>query len=255
MIDKIREKISELEQKEQIKVIYAIESGSRAWGFASYNSDYDVRFIYVRNPEFYLKLEKTKDFIEYELNETFDINGWDISKTLKLLHCSNPTLFEWSNSPYIYKKTEEWDLLAPIINNYFSSKKGLHHYLNTAINQYSRHLKTDIVKLKKYFYIIRPILACKWILNEKTPPPMLFTELVNTQLENDLKPIIQNLIEMKINSNEIELIPKIEILNKYIEKNFEILNNIIKTFPKNNHKNYTELNNIFLNIINFKKLY
>mgnify|MGYP001860141024 CR=1 FL=1 len=255
MIDIIKQKICEIEEKEQVKIIYATESGSRAWGFVSPNSDYDVRFIYIRKPEFYLKLEKTKDFIEYEINDIFDINGWDISKTLKLLHSSNPTLFEWANSPYIYKKTEEWTLVQNIMNDYFLSKKALNHYLSTAKNQYNRYLKDDIVKLKKYFYILRPILACKWILNEKTPPPMLFAELVNTQLEKDLKSIVENLVQKKINSQETELIPKIQILNEYIEENFIKLNTIINNVPKSKNNNYKQLNDLFLNLINFKMLY
>jgi predicted nucleotidyltransferase len=95
-----------MEKKENVRVILEVESGSRAWGFASPDSDYDVRFIYVRPKDFYLKLEKTRDVIEWQLDETLDINGWDLQKALRLLHISNPTLFEWNNSPIIYKTTE-----------------------------------------------------------------------------------------------------------------------------------------------------
>lgn len=96
-------KIREIEEKENIRVLHVIESGSRAWGFASPDSDYDVRFVYVRNKDFYLSLRETKDFIDWELNEVLDINinGWDLKKALQHFHKSNATLFEWSNSPVL----------------------------------------------------------------------------------------------------------------------------------------------------------
>ncbi|CCZ02815.1 putative nucleotidyltransferase [Eubacterium sp. CAG:603] len=102
----VRIKIKEIEEKENIRVLHVIESGSRAWGFASPDSDYDVRFIYVRNKEYYLSLRDNKDFIDWELNEILDINGWDIRKALQLFHKSNATLFEWSNSPVVYYTTD-----------------------------------------------------------------------------------------------------------------------------------------------------
>ena len=156
MKDAIIEKIAELERKENVRVIHAVESGSRAWGFASPDSDYDVRFIYIRPKEFYLRLDKTSDFIEWQLDETLDINGWDLQKALRLLHSSNPTLFEWNNSPIVYKTTDAWSEIRAIINHYFSSKAGLYHYLNTANGNYREYLKGDTVRLKKYFYVIRP---------------------------------------------------------------------------------------------------
>ena len=183
----ITAKLAEIEKKENVRVIHAVESGSRAWGFASPDSDYDVRFIYVRPKEFYLKLEKTRDVIEWQLDETLDINGWDLQKALRLLHTSNPTLFEWSNSPIVYKTTDEWSYIQKEINNYFLAKSGLYHYLSTATSNYREYLKGDTVKLKKYFYVVRPLLACKWILDKNCPPPMLFSELVEAELETEMQ--------------------------------------------------------------------
>ena len=116
-------KIREIEEKENIKVLHAVESGSRAWGFASPDSDYDVRFIYLRNKNFYLSLRENKDFIDWELNEVLDINGWDLKKALKHFHKSNATLFEWSNSPIVYYTTDEWKRIYYITaSKYFSCK-------------------------------------------------------------------------------------------------------------------------------------
>ena len=105
----IQEKLNEIEQKENVRILLAVESGSRAWGFASPDSDYDVRFIYVRPASEYLKLEETKDVIEWQLDEVLDINGWDFKKALIQFRKGNATLFEWSNSPIVYKKSAEWN--------------------------------------------------------------------------------------------------------------------------------------------------
>lgn len=74
----IVEELKEIEARENVRILHAVESGSRAWGFASPDSDYDVRFIYVRPREFYLKLERTRDVLEYHINDLLDINGWDL---------------------------------------------------------------------------------------------------------------------------------------------------------------------------------
>lgn len=168
-------KLREIEEKENIRVLHAVESGSRAWGFASPDSDYDVRFIYVRDRDFYLSLRDTKDFIDWELNEVLDINGWDIKKALQHFHKSNATLFEWSNSPVVYYTTEEWQkLYSQAAGNYFACKPSLYHYYGTANKNYHEYLLDSMVKYKKYFYVLRPILACKWIEERKCPPPVLF---------------------------------------------------------------------------------
>ena len=104
----IKEKLSQIEERENIRIIYACESGSRAWGFASPDSDYDVRFIFVRPVQDYLKVNELPDFIDAELNEVYDINGWDLKKFFKQLYKSNPVIFEWAGSPIVYKTTPDW---------------------------------------------------------------------------------------------------------------------------------------------------
>ena len=106
MRGKIQEQIRRIEESENIKILLAVESGSRAWGFASPDSDYDVRFVYIRRPEDYLRLDAIRDVIELPIDDILDINGWDLQKTLRLLYKSNPTLFEWFSSPIVYQETE-----------------------------------------------------------------------------------------------------------------------------------------------------
>ena len=123
MFDVIQEELKKIEQRENIRILHCVESGSRAWGFASPDSDYDVRFIYVHPLEWYLGLEKKRDVIERPINDELDINGWDLSKTLQLLHKSNPTLFEWFSSPIVYIETEFADKFREIMTDYFYKKK------------------------------------------------------------------------------------------------------------------------------------
>ena len=187
MRNMIVERLKEIEQRENIRILHAVESGSRAWGFASPDSDYDVRFIYVRPRNFYLKLEKTRDVLEFPIDDLLDINGWDLQKALRLLHKSNPSVFEWFKSPIVYKQTEFSNEFISMMENYFLKKSGLYHYLNMANGNYREYLRGEEVKAKKYFYVLRPLLACKWILRTNTPPPMLFSDLKAAELRSDLK--------------------------------------------------------------------
>lgn len=245
----ILEKLKEIEEKENVKILHCIESGSRAWGFASPDSDYDVRFIYVRPEEFYLRLDKTRDVIEWQLDETLDINGWDIKKALTLLHSSNPTLFEWAGSPIVYKTTEKWQELCNVISDYFVAKSGLYHYLNTAKRNYHEFLTGETVKYKKYFYVLRPILACKWIISEGTPPPMLFTELAEKYLDNSIKYDVEKLLEIKMKTPESGTGKSFYAVNLYIEKELKEINEIIEGLPHGQRESWEELNGIFLSML------
>ena len=246
MKDLILQKLFEIEKEENIRILHAVESGSRAWGFPSPDSDYDVRFIYIRPPEFYLKLEKTRDVIELPINDMLDINGWDLKKTLQLLHSSNPTLFEWMSSPIVYRQTEFIDQLLPIMDAYFSCKSGLYHYLSMAERNYKEFLLGDMAKVKKYFYVLRPILACKWILRTSKKPPMLFSELANAELDEALKPTIDRLLDLKMNAPEIKEVPRIIEINQYIDRTIEDLKVQIAAFPAEHRADWAPLNQLFL---------
>ena len=245
----ILDKLKEIESLENIKILHCIESGSRAWGFSSPDSDYDVRFIYVRPKEFYLRLDKTRDVIEWQLDDTLDINGWDIQKALTLLHSSNPTLFEWNSSPIIYKTTDEWGRISKAINRYFLAKPGIYHYLNTAKKNYKDWLLGDMVKYKKYFYVLRPLLACKWILAEGTPPPMEFRILMDKYLDEDLKPDVERLLDLKMNSPEITVGPRFDRVNEYLERVMTEIDEAVSNLPSDWNDTWDELNNMFLEIL------
>lgn len=249
MNELIIEKLAQIEREEDVRILYAVESGSRAWGFPSPDSDYDVRFIYVRKPEYYLKLEKTRDVIELPINDMLDINGWDLNKTLRLLHSSNPTLFEWMSSPIVYRQTDFIGRLSPIMDNYFSCKSGLHHYLSMAEGNYREYLKGDMVRAKKYFYVLRPVLACKWILHRHTKPPMLFRKLMDSELEESLMPVVEHLLDLKMNAPEIKEIPKVEEINRYLDKTINTVRQDIFAYPGGHRPDWTSLNELFLETV------
>ena len=249
MHDLIVEKLAQIEREEDVKILHAVESGSRAWGFPSPDSDYDVRFIYVRKPEYYLKLEKTRDVIELPINDMLDINGWDLNKALRLLHSSNPTLFEWMSSPIVYRQTDFIERLSPIMDDYFSCKSGLHHYLSMAEGNYRDYLKLDMVKIKKYFYVLRPVLACKWILHKQTKPPLLFRALMESELEPGLRPVVEHLLDIKMNAPEIKEIPKIEEINNYLDKVMASVHEEIFAYPGEHRADWAPLNELFLETV------
>ncbi len=249
MQDLIKVKLKEIEQQENVRILHAVESGSRAWGFPSKDSDYDVRFIYVRPLEFYLKLGKTRDVIELPINDMLDINGWDIKKALQLLHGANPTLFEWMSSPIIYRQTDFIDIFRPLMDQYFSSQKGLWHYVSMAESNYREYLKRDMVWAKKYFYVLRPILACRWILEKQTPPPMLFAELAESQLEPSLRPIVEHLLDIKMNTPEVKEIPRIDVINQYLDDSITEIKERISQMPITECPGWEPLEQLFREVV------
>lgn len=242
----ILSKLQEIEKTENVRILLAVESGSRAWGFASPDSDYDVRFIYVRNEQDYLRLEKVRDVIELPVDNVLDINGWDLQKTLRLLYKSNPTLFEWFSSPIVYMETEFADEFRRVMLEYFSGKRSLYHYINMAEGNYREYLKGDMVKAKKYFYVLRPVFACRWILDKGTPPPMLFTELMDAQLPRELSCEVKQLLDLKMNYPEVKKVPRVNKINDYLDHTILEIKNIVTGIEEAKLPDWEELNHMFL---------
>src|SRR5688572_12611281 len=160
----IFEKLKSIEHQFDVKILYACESGSRAWGFASPDSDYDVRFIYVHKMDYYLSIDEQRDVIELPINDVLDINGWELRKALRLFRKSNAPLYEWLQSPIVYAADPGFvDGLKSLMSGIFSARAGMHHYLSMAKSVFDSELSGEMVKLKKYFYALRPILAAMWI--------------------------------------------------------------------------------------------
>ncbi|MFM9902956.1 MAG: nucleotidyltransferase domain-containing protein [Pyrinomonadaceae bacterium] len=250
--EEIRKRLLEIEREESVKIFYACESGSRAWGFPSKNSDYDVRFLYVREPEWYLSIdvEDKSDVIERPILDEYDVNGWDLRKALKLLRKSNPPLLEWLNSPTIYIEDDDissrFKELAPLC---YSATACTYHYLQMAKGNFREYLKGDTVSVKKYFYVLRPLLAIKWMEQSSDVVPMEFGVLVNDILEpGKLRTEIETLIERKKLGDELKRELRIDEISEFIESEMSRLNS--KIIENRAEKpSITMLNSVFREIL------
>lgn len=244
--NKIKQILAEIESNENVSIFYACESGSRAWGFPSVDSDYDVRFLYIRPIEWYLSIEAGRDVIERPIDDQIDLSGWDIKKALTLFKKSNPPLLEWLRSPIVYsEKHSIAEKMRELLPDFYSPVSCLYHYLHMARGNFREYLKGDQVWTKKYFYILRPILACKWIESDFGPVAMEFKVLVDRIIESkELKIAIEKLLKKKRAGEELSLGPKIPVINEFIEKEIERLE--LKKFQNKKHKLKTEkLNELF----------
>lgn len=219
MRNKIISKLEKIEKTYNAKVLYACESGSRAWGFESKDSDFDVRFIYMHDIRHYLDIQGKRDVIELPINGILDINGWDLKKTLNLLKKSNPTLIEWLNSPIIYKKDDKiLAKLRKLAKDFYKPKSCYYHYINMANSNYRQYLKNDIANVKKYLYVLRPLLAVRWIERYKLAPPTEFEKLFIVIKENEkLLEMIKNFVAQKRQGFESKFVPRLQIFNDFIE--------------------------------------
>ncbi len=248
MREKIARKLCEIERAESVRIIAAVESGSRAWGFASPDSDYDVRFLYVRREEDYLRLDPLRDVIEWQLDDVYDISGWDIQKALRLLQRSNPTLHEWCVSPIVYRDSAEFDGIRALAGDYLSPRKCLGHYLHMAENNHRGYFQGEQVKLKRYFYVLRPLLAARWVLKRGTQPPMRFDQLMEAELDPALRPAVDDLLERKRNAAETEVIPCIPELNDFLRAGLEETRAALASAP-DRQGDWEALNRCFLHLV------
>jgi len=246
----IQKKLPEIEKKHNVKILYAVESGSRAWGFESKDSDYDVRFIYAHPRNWYLTILPKRDVIEYPIEGDFDFSGWDLRKTFFLLNKSNPVLFEWLKSPIIYLKDDYfYNTIDELSKIYFSPKSSIYHYLHMANGNYRQYLQTDIVKIKKYFYVLRPIMACLWIEKFKESPPVEFEKLLTLIHDKELLEKINKLLTRKKSGMELEPEPKIVVINNFIENTLLHFKETINSFAQEKKPDTTILNEGFIKII------
>lgn len=200
--------LKELEEEKDIKILFACETGSRAWGFPSPDSDYDVRIIYVHRKEWYLSLKERKDSIERMLNNNdIDITGWELRKSLRLLLKSNPALLERLQSPIIYQVDQGFlKEMTKAAQSCYSKIATMHHYLSMTKKCFSEIEGGKSYKLKKCFYALRAATACKWILERDEMPPIEFQTMLTTlDLDKNLVTQIQNLIKLKATKSETYL--------------------------------------------------
>ncbi|AZK48653.1 nucleotidyltransferase domain-containing protein [Paenibacillus lentus] len=244
--------LRQIEQEEQVKIIYACESGSRAWGFPSKDSDYDVRFIYVRPIEWYLSIFEKRDVIERPINNLLDINGWDLKKALNLFRKSNPPLLEWLQSPIVYMEDySAAEQIRGFSSLTFSPKACMYHYLHMAEGNYREYLQREQVKIKKYFYVLRPVLACEWIEKYGTMPPIEFTTLTDQLLpaESEVKAAIDSLLVRKKAGDEMDFEPRIGPINTYLDEKIQYYKQAAKRMPTSTDGQDRQLDELFRSLL------
>jgi len=185
VFQRVRDALAQVESERNVRVLFACESGSRAWGSASRDSDYNVRFLYVHRRDWYLSVEDRRDVIEQPIADDLDVSGWELRKALRLLRKSNPPLLEWLKSPVVYRHdpvfAAEFGALA---TEFYSPRRCFAHYLHMAFGNWRDYLRgSEEVSLKKYLYVFRPLLACRWIERQLGQVPMLFAQLVESVLD------------------------------------------------------------------------
>lgn len=215
----IQDHLSRIEATENVTVLYACESGSRAWGFESEDSDYDVRFIYLRRTPHYLSMERGSGAIERPIDNEFDLSGWDLIKALELFRKSNPPLLEWIQSPIVYRSTSSLvERLRRLMPQFYSPRACMYHYLHMADGNFREYLKGEEVWTKKYFYVLRPVLACLWIENGLGVVPTEFHKLVDAVVtDRKLKAEIESILAAKKNGQELRKGPRNEIISSFTE--------------------------------------
>ena len=223
VVARIDARLAQIRMSEEVGIPLAIESGSRAWGFPSPDSDYDSRFVFVRRLEDYLSPWPKRDVIETPLDGVLDVNGWDLRKALTLLLKGNAVVLEWVQSPIQYG-VDPWfqgEFLA-VATAVANRDLIIRHYRHTAERQQELHLSDPSqVRTKKLFYVLRPVLALRWLTQRPTAavPPMHFQTLMSeTNLPADLEALLVELIAEKAEAGEQAQRPMPAPLTAFIER-------------------------------------
>ena len=219
--------LRDVEHEHNVTILFAVESGSRAWGFASPDSDYDVRFVYVHERNWYTGLREGRDVIERPLDERLvDLAGWDVRKALRLLLKSNPPFYEWLVSPIGYCEAGPFRGAAKKLFERHASPRVLAYaYFAIAKGQrLERGVDGGDVKLKRYFYLIRPLLSLQWVIEKRTLPPMSLQQLMQgVALSADVARAINELLERKRATPELGSGRRVALIDRWAANELERL--------------------------------
>jgi predicted nucleotidyltransferase len=223
--ERISERLDAIEEEHGVKVLYACESGSRAWGFPSPDSDYDVRFVYVHPRDWYLSLdlERRDDTIDLPVADALDLHGWDLRKALRLFRDANPTILEWLQSPTVYREKEavmaRW---RDLMSDYYAPGAVGPAYRGMARSIAAQNLSEEPIPHKAYLYVLRALLAVRWIEQDRGLVPVEFARLVDAaEIEAELRAAIDILLERKRTGTEMESGPRLPVLHEFIEAEIE----------------------------------
>ena len=220
----IDRRLAGIEREFGVEIFYACELGSRAWDFASPDSDYDVRFLYRHPRDWYLSLSEQRDVIETPIEGVYDVNGWDLRKALRLALNGNPVLFEWLSSPIRYLERPLAAGFRDVAFSVFDPVKAYRHYLSMARGQRRTYLIGETVRQKKYFYAVRPLLACQYLLAHRGIVPMRFFDLVDAVAPPlVLREALVDLLRAKRQTSEAAEAGRLPILDRWIDRMLDAL--------------------------------
>jgi predicted nucleotidyltransferase len=219
----IEARLADIEYRNGVRILLAVESGSRAWGFPSADSDYDVRFIYARPLTSYLSLKQRRDVIEQPAGKLLDISGWDLRKAIGLAMRSNATVGEWLTSPIVYRRDgRACGFLLDFVRGQFSPRHCALHYLRFAEKQWKPHARASTIKSKRYCYTMRTLLALVWTIERQSLPPMAVDELLEgVGLPYEPEMAFTEVRARKISGTEHEKAARVPSLDRWIEQRFE----------------------------------
>lgn len=234
--------LKDVELEHNVRILLAVESGSRAWGFESANSDWDVRFIYVHKPEWYFMIDRQRDVIEHVYDDDVDLAGWDLRKALSLLKSSNPSMFEWLASPKVYFVDADFRRrIDEVKAMFFNPIKVMYHYNHIYSGHDEKYLQKEDCSMKRFLYYLRGVLACRWIEQNESLPPVAFDELVAAVVNEDsIKASIEKLIQLKKSGTERDLHVIDKELMSYARHWADVYNERIDSFRPDLHKASTE---------------
>ncbi len=216
----IIQRLRAVEKQHNVSILYACESGSRAWGFASPDSDYDVRFFYVHKVCDYVGLKTMRDVIELPIDGLLDINGWDLRKALALAINGNAIVSEWLKSPVQYIRTSHADTMEEMVDKHADLSRYCSHYAGLAMSSYCGEVRNkEQVKLKKYLYAMRACLCIQWIRERNTAPPINVDQLIGQlSIDSEMQIKLNELIDAKSKTGELGVGDHIPMFDQFIEE-------------------------------------
>ena len=246
-MENITQKLKQIEADHRVKILHACETGSRAWGFPSPDSDYDVRFIYLHEKDWYLALNDRKDTIEI-MDGDLDITGWDLRKCLRLLKKSNVPLIERFQSPVQYYADDQFRTgFMQLIREYYSPTASFFHHYSLANKFWNELKEQESIKLKSYFYLVRSLLSCNWIIKDKAVLPMDIEGLMN-YIDDKSKEVLQRLIALKATVDEAYRYPQDQAMQMFVTCLFGFIEEHKNELGVNNN-DFNSLNTFFLKIL------
>lgn len=251
----IARELDYIERVNKVRILYACEAGSRAWGFSSRNSDFDVRFVYLRPMREYLSLLDRRDTLDWRvsardnaLGADLDGHGWDLRKFLRLMRSSNPSVYDWLGSPIVYREDPRWNLVRREARDCFQPRKSVYHHLGVCGTEI-KLIGNGHASAKAYCYLVRSVLSAKWTLLRRTPAPLEVTKLMDAVLEPRMRPVVERLLAEKAQTNEITRIQRISALDEWVDESMTDIRASVSGVESTEKASFDALDDIFMQFL------